>query len=127
MQGQPTCLTLTFKHSNIMNYKTNGFSTNNGIYPTVLITDDLMDCQPNGENRSYTYIDHSDDEDWLDEHDDNGAEYQIPDRAAFYQLMDDICMAIHNNIDGYEPGDDTTCDVQNAIYLLNDMRSFDLL
>ena len=115
-----------------MDNKTNGFSTNNGVYPTVLITNDLCDCQPTGENRGYTYIDHSDDDDWVDEHDGNEAEYQIPNRTSFYQLMADICQAIHSNIKGYinrgsGPGDDTTCDIQNAIYLLNDMRSFDLL
>ena len=109
------------------NYKFKSFTTEKGTYPTVFTCFDPCDCTPNNPNALYTYIDHTDDDAWVDEHDGNGAEYQIPDRAAFYQLMDDICLAIHNAIDGYEPGDDTTCDVQNAIYLLNDMRSFDLL
>lgn len=108
------------------NNKTTGFSTNNGVYPTVLITDDLMDCQPTPrENAKYTYIDHSDDDDFMDEHDGYGAEYHIPNRAAFYELMDDILLQMHNAIDDYEPGDDTSNDVWNAIDLLNNMRSFD--
>ena len=113
------------------NNKTPGFSTNNGIYPTVVFTYDFCDCAPNNISPLYTYIDHSEDDDYLDSHDDDEAiEIHIPNRMALCQLMNDICLAIHNNIQGYldinaAPGDDTSNDIWNAIDFLNDLRSYD--
>jgi hypothetical protein len=112
---------------------TPGFRTANNTFPTVLLYYDLCDCQPHRENPLYTMIDHSDDEDYMDNHDDDEViEYQIPDRTAFYQLMDDILMAMHNEIQGYQdiqssPGDDATNDILEAISLLNNMRTYDFI
>ena len=109
--------------------KTKGFTTNNHVYPTTLITQDLVDCQPDGNGRSYIYIDHSDDEDYLESHDYQSAEYQIPNRVALYELISDICNAISNQIQrsGYSPLDDATCDIEISTNLLNDLTSFDSL
>ena len=112
---------------------TPGFTTPNNEFPTVLFYYDLCDCQPHRENPLYTMIDHSDDEEYMDNHDDDQAiEYQIPDRTAFYQLMDDILMAIHDEIHGYlkintDPGDDASNDILEAISLLDNMREYDFI
>lgn len=110
---------------------TPGFRTANNTFPTVLLSYDLCDCQPHRENPLYTMINHSNDEEYMDHHDE-AIEYQIPDRTAFYQLMDDIIMAIHNEIQGYQdiqssPEDDSTSDIQEAISLLNNMREYDFI
>ena len=107
-----------------------GFTTEPGTYPTVLYTDDLMDCQPAGNGRSYIHIDKTDDDEWIEEHDGSTAEYQIPNRIALYQLIADISTMIKNNIQGYlklntTPGDDTTDDIHNSIYLLKELQEFD--
>jgi len=112
--------------------KTKGFTTNNNVYPTTLITYSLGDLQPDTNGRSYIILDHSDDDDYLESHDYRDTEIQIPNRVALYQLVTDICNAISNEAQTYlnmgtAPLDDATNDIEIATNLLNDLTSFDSL
>lgn len=112
---------------------TPGFRTANNTFPIVLYSYHLMDCLPNGKDKLYTMINHSDDQEYMDNHDaDQEIEFQIPDRTAFYQLMDDLLLTIHDEIQGYlkintDPRDDASNDIWEAISLLDNMGEYDTI
>lgn len=82
-----------------------------------------MDCAPNNPEALYIYI-NSDD--------GVSVEIQIPNRLALYDLIKDLSNAISKEIQFYAqgefstaPGDDATCDIHTAIYILSELQSFD--
>ena len=109
------------------------FTTNKGEYPTIFKFYTLMDCQPNNDQASYTMIDHSDDEDYLDLNgDDQALEIHIPNRKALFELIIDITNEIRNEITGYQainstPGDDATNDINMAIDCLFTLSNWDCI
>lgn len=112
------------------NYKFKSFTTEKGTYPTTFYCFDPCDCTPNNPKALYTYIDHSEDDQFDD--DDEQIEIQIPSRLALYDLIKDFNMAINNEILGYArcenpsaPLDDATNDIHVAIDIISELKSFD--
>lgn len=98
------------------------------LYPCTINYYSLMDCTPNNLLATYTIIDHSDDEDYLDSHDDDEAiEIIIPSRLAAYQLIKDLNKQINREISSYAtpigniPPSAPLDDATNDIYLATDL------
>lgn len=112
------------------NYKFKSFTTEQGTYPTTFYCFDPCDCTPNNPKALYTYIDHSEDDQYDD--DDEQIEIQIPNRLALYDLIKDLNNAINEEIIGYAqcehpsaPHDDATNDIHTAIDIISELKSFD--
>jgi len=111
--------------------------TNNGkdLYPCTFICYDLMDCTPNNSSAQYTITDHSDDDDYLDEHEDRALEIHIPSRLAAFQLIHDINLQVNQEITSYAtpsgdlpptaPYDDASSDIMNAIDACQELIHYD--
>lgn len=111
-------------------YKFRSFTTEKGVYPTTFYCFDLCDCTPYKSRALYTYIDHSEDDQFDD--DDEQIEIQIPNRLALYDLIKDINEAINEVIIGYThannpsaPLDDATSSIHVAIDIISELKSFD--
>lgn len=111
-------------------YKFKTFTTEKGTYPTSFYCFDPCDCTPNNPKALYTYIDHSETDDYEDDYEQ--IEIQIPNRLALYDLIKDLSQAIIEEINGYArlknpsaPLDDASNDIHIAIDIINDLKSFD--
>lgn len=111
--------------------------TEGKLYPCTIYYYTLQDCHPTNPNPLYTIIDHSDDDEYYDSHDDDEVvEIHIPNRLAAYQLIHDLNERVNSEIHGYAnpsnpdlkpiaPLDDATSDIYNAIDLVYLISHYD--